>query len=206
MYRVSGKDMDQGFKKEISQFMSGMKILIASNKRQDGISLEEGNKAMSFYVYKTLCDILHQGEVEEFLFVHAFLTMEWNLMTRSDNSVNMHIRHIQWRSDCLILYLGTSKGNQTEEISSDPWCVYSNPNNPSICPIIALAKYIFSNPDILTTNSPLFPGNYQYDRFLKIFHKVIKDNFDRFQALGVEKGMLGSHSIRKGAITIVATG
>ena len=112
--------MDQGFKKEISQFMSGMKILIASNKRQDGISLEEGNKAMSFDVYKTLCDVLHQGEVEEFLFVHAFLTMEWNLMTRSDNCVNMHIRHIQWRSDCLILYLGTSKGNQTEEISSDP--------------------------------------------------------------------------------------
>ena len=52
MYRVSGKYMDKIFKKDLSQFMSGVKILIASSNRQDGISLEEGKKAMSFYVYK----------------------------------------------------------------------------------------------------------------------------------------------------------
>ena len=52
--------MDQVFKKEISQFMSGTKRLIASNKRQDGISLEEGKKAMSFDIYKTLCYVQHQ--------------------------------------------------------------------------------------------------------------------------------------------------
>ena len=61
LYRVSGKYMDQVFKKELYQFMSGMKRLISSNKRQDGISLEEGKKAMSFDVYKTLCDVLEQG-------------------------------------------------------------------------------------------------------------------------------------------------
>ena len=54
MYHVSGKDMDQGFKKELYKFMLGMKKVIASNNRQDGISLEEGNKAVSFDVYKTL--------------------------------------------------------------------------------------------------------------------------------------------------------
>ena len=142
MYRASGKDMDQEFSKELSQFMSVMNRVIDSNKRQYGISLEEGKKAMSFDVYKTLRNVLHHGEGEDLLFVHAFFTMEWNLMARSDNSVNMHIKHIQWRSDCLILYFGTSKCNKTVEISSDPWHVYSNPNNPTICPIIALAKYI----------------------------------------------------------------
>ena len=55
---------------------------------------------MSFDVYKTLCDVLHQGEGEDFLFEHSFLTMEWNLMVRSDNYGNMHIKHIQCRSDC----------------------------------------------------------------------------------------------------------
>ena len=34
----------------------------------------------------------------------------------------------------------------------------------------------------------------------------MKDNFDCFQALGVEKGMIGAHYIRKGAIIIVDTG
>ena len=140
LYHVSGKETDQGFKKELSQFMSGMKRLITSNKRQDGISLEEVKEAMSCDVYKTLCGVLHQGEGEEFIFSHTFLTMEWNFMARSNNSVNMHTKHIQWRSDCLILYFGTSKVNQTREISSDPWHLYTNPKNPSICPVLAVAK------------------------------------------------------------------
>ena len=54
---------------------------------------------MSFDVYKTLCGVLHQEEGEEFLFSHTFLTAEWNSMARSDNCVNVHIKHIQWRSD-----------------------------------------------------------------------------------------------------------
>ena len=119
-----------------------MKIINASNKRQDGISLEDGKKAMSFDVYKTLCNVLHQVEVEDFLFSHVFLTMELNLMERSDNVVNIHIKHIHWRLDWIIFYFGTSKVNQTGEISSDPWHVYSNPNNRSISPVLALAKYI----------------------------------------------------------------
>ena len=143
LYHVSGNDMDQGFKKELYKFMLGMKKVIASYNRQDGISLEEGNKAVSFDVYKTLCDILHQREGEEFIFAHAFLTMEWNLMARSENCINMHIKHIQWRSDCLILCFRTSEGNHTRERSSDPWHENSNRNNPTICPVLVLAKYIF---------------------------------------------------------------
>ena len=113
MYCVSGKDMYQGFKKELSQFMSGIRRVIDSNKRQYGISINEGKKAMGFDFFKTLCDVLHQVEDEEFIFAHVFLTTESNLMARSDNCVNMHIKQIQWRSDCLIFYFGTSKVNQT---------------------------------------------------------------------------------------------
>ena len=58
---MSGKDMDQEFKKELSQFMSGMNRVIASNKRQAGIIIDEGKKAMSFHVYNKLYDVLHQG-------------------------------------------------------------------------------------------------------------------------------------------------
>ena len=74
--------MDKGLKKEISQFISGMKRLIASNKSQDGVSIKEVNKAMSFYVNKILCDALQQGKGDEFIFAHAILALEWNLMSR----------------------------------------------------------------------------------------------------------------------------
>ena len=60
LYRVSGKYIDQGFNKEVYQFISGMKRAVASNKRQDGISIEEGKKATIFDVYKILCYVLHQ--------------------------------------------------------------------------------------------------------------------------------------------------
>ena len=50
MYCVSGKDMDQEFKKELSQLMSGMKRVISSNKRKSVINIDEGKKAMSFGV------------------------------------------------------------------------------------------------------------------------------------------------------------
>ena len=53
--------MNQLFKKELYHFMSGTKRVIAFKNRQDGISLEEVNKAVNFDIYKTLCNILHQG-------------------------------------------------------------------------------------------------------------------------------------------------
>ena len=146
------------------------------------------------------------GISRRLILVHSFLTMECDLMARSKMFVDMHIKHIQWRSDWLIFYFGTSKVNQTKYRASAYWHVYSNINNPASCTVLALVKYLFYNLDILNTNSLLFPGNYQYKIFLKIFHKVIKDNFDCFHPLRVEKGMLGNHSIRKEDITIVATG
>ena len=92
----------------------------------------------------------------------------------------MHVQHIQWRSDSLVYYFGTLKGNQTEDRSNDPWNMYSNPKNPTICPVLALDKYFFSHPNILTTNSKLFPGNHQYEIFLKISHRIINNNLEEF--------------------------
>ena len=135
-----------------------MKIVVAANKRDSGASIDEVNREMSFEVYKLLCEELYNGKGDDHLFAHAFLTMEWNLMTRSNNCANMHVQHIQWRSDSLIYYFGTLKGNQTGDRANDPWHVYSNLKNPTICPVFALAKYFFSYPNILTTNSKIFPG------------------------------------------------
>ena len=107
------------------------------------------------------------------MFAHVFLTMEWNLMARSDNCVNMHVQHIKWRSDSLIHYFGNSKVNQTRDTANDPWRVYSKPKNQTIYPVLTLSNYFFSHPDILTTYFKLFPGNHQYEIILKIFHRII---------------------------------
>ena len=48
LYPVSGKTMYGEFKKELSQFMSGMKRVVAANRREYGATLDEGEKAMIF--------------------------------------------------------------------------------------------------------------------------------------------------------------
>ena len=100
--------------------MPGMKRVVAAIKIESSPSLDERNKEMSFEVYKRLCEELYNGKGDDHLFVHAFLTMECNLMARSDNCVYIHVQHIQWRSDNLIYYFGTFKCNQTGDRPNDP--------------------------------------------------------------------------------------
>ena len=101
---------------------------------------------MSYEVYKRFFEELYNGRGDDHLFAHAFLKMEWDLMAISDNCVNMHVQHIQWRQDSLIYNFGISKGNRMEDIANDTWHVYSKPKNSTIFTVIALAKYLSSHP------------------------------------------------------------
>jgi len=191
---------------DLAHFMAGLKRTITSEKMLQGKTLDEGKRVMTFEVYEKMCEILYKGKDDEFLFAHSFLTMEWNLMTCSDKCVNMNINNVQFQDDALIFYFGKSKRNQYGLNAEKPWHVYSYPFVPHLCPILALAKYALSHPDILQDGCPLFPGTSQYERFLKIFYNVIDENEEEFKKLGVKKVDLGAHSPRKGAITLVSSG
>lgn len=206
LYRRSGETMCDIMQKDLKQFMGGIKRTVVREKRATGQSLDEGKKPMTFAVYKKMCEILYKGKDDEYTFAHAFLTLEWNLMARSDNVKHCHLNHVKWSADSLQFFFTHSKGNQTGENSEIPWHVYSNPSDPFVCPVLALGKYLFSQASLLHEGAKLFPGEYQYDRFLKVFHKVIRENAEDFRALGVNPGDLGSHSTRKGAITLATTG
>ena len=207
LHRSSGQQPDPDMAKRLSHFMSGLKRTSADSKARSGKSLNEGKRPMSMAVYERMCHHLYEGEDDEYLFGHAFLTMEWNLMARSDNCVHMTINNIQWQDDCLLFFFGKSKSNQLGANSDKPWHVYSNPEKPHCCPVLALCKYLFAHPDLISNpNSLLFPGTHQYSRFIRIFHKVLNQNNEEFEALGVLKGDLGSHSTRKGSITLVSAG
>ena len=48
LYLMSGNKMDGGFKKELSQFMSGMKRVVATNKRESGANIDVGGEGSEF--------------------------------------------------------------------------------------------------------------------------------------------------------------
>ena len=55
---------------------------------------------MGFNVYKTICEPMMKEHYEEYIFARAFLILEWNLMARSENVVDVHILHVHWEDDC----------------------------------------------------------------------------------------------------------
>ena len=54
LYPMSGNTIDGELKKELSQFMLGIKIVVAANKRESGASLDEGKKAIFLGVQKII--------------------------------------------------------------------------------------------------------------------------------------------------------
>ena len=167
---------------------------------------------MSWKVYELICNIFLEGDDEEYIFAHAFLTLEWNLMSRSENVVDCHAENLVWTEDALGFHFPRTKTDQLGKRSDAIWHVYATPNSPSTCCHLALARYLFANPGILLNNdssrgsNKLFPGSNQYERFMKVFHRVMLNNEEAFQRVGVKPGDLGSHSTRKGACSLAASG
>ena len=167
---------------------------------------------MSWKVYELICNIFLEGDDEEYIFAHAFLTLEWNLMSRSENVVDCHAENLLWTEDALGFHFPCTKTDQLGKRSDAIWHVYATPNSPSTCCHLALARYLFANPGILLNHdssrgpNKLFPGSNQYECFMKVFHRVMCNNEEAFQRVGVKPGDLGSHSTRKGACSLAASG
>ena len=110
----------------------------------------------------------------------------------------------KWQPYCQ--FFTHSKGDQEGVNQLQPWHIYANPGQPSICPILALAMYLFSNPSILRGDQKLFPGGNQYSRFTKSFQRALNHLKDDIKSLGVDVDLLGSHSKMKSAATLTACG
>ena len=205
LYRGCGAVMEEAFKTDLANFMRGIKRKVAKQKQDMGTKADEGKSPMSFQVYEKLCELMMESEDDEFIFGHCFLTLEWNLMARSDNVVHSHVNHLEWRDDCLLYYILRSKGDQEGSLSSDPWHVYANPMKPDICPILALGKYLLANPQV-TEGTKLFSSTDPYQRFSKVLRKCLEDNEAAFNDLGIDIDDIGTHSARKGAATHCSTG
>jgi hypothetical protein len=77
-----------------------------------GEDATEGKKPMAYAVYKVICKMLFKGDGDGYLFGLIFLTLEWNLMTRSESCLSMYITSIQCQEDTLLFHFAKSKGDQ----------------------------------------------------------------------------------------------
>ena len=164
LHKRARYEVDEDFRRDMSLFNKGMKRKVVKDKIEAGVSLEEGKKKMNINVFKLMCSKFAESGTEDAMFAHLYLILEWNLMARSDNCKILRLAHLEWRHDSLVFFFGKTKVDQTGEASDSPWHVYSNPFEPHLCPVLTLAKYLLSNPDLVTSDARLFPGNDQYSR------------------------------------------
>ena len=127
-------------------------------------------------------------------------------MKRAENYVDCKMNHNTIRNDSLVFQFAKSKGHQNGEEHVGPWHLYANPEEPHICVVLSLARYLFTYPQLLKEGASLFQGTSQYSRYAKLFLQVVSENKFELQELGVEDGDLGTHSCRKGVATMVAAG
>ena len=94
------------------------------------------------------------------------------------------------------------KTDQTGDEAKYSCHLHANPCCPLICPVLALAFY-FSCCCNLPQNgqSQLIPEWDQYQRFSEMLSHLIWDHKAEVSELGVNPKMIGTHSIRKGAVT-----
>ncbi|ETK88726.1 hypothetical protein L915_07061 [Phytophthora nicotianae] len=112
---------------------------------------------------------------------------------------------MEWSGDALGVYFAHQKNDQEGRRPRDPRHIYTNPLRPAICPVLALAIFWATSP--FDGSDRLFPGSNQYERFRKCLQQL----FDRdcvaeeLHRRGVDRDELGTHSMRKGAVTYCAS-
>ena len=139
----------------------------------------------------------------EYIFPWIYLILSWVLMGRTNN-IDLKLGHISWRGDSLRVVFASTKADQlgADAERTAKHC-YAVPDNPAICPVFALAVWLFTmvgSPE--RQGGALFPGLNVMNRFGEALRRVL-DKFDDLKCYVDEVLGIGSHSNRKGVLTHV---
>ena len=164
----------------------------------------EGKDPMSVALYELLARRFVGWGTIDGVFAFAFLVITFNLSCRSQNTGNICLSDISWSSsfDSFAVYFAHTKTDQTGEDAKYPRNLFANPGRPYCCPVFALALYFsccVSMPQ--EANDKLFPGVNQHTRFSNILTRCLAEYSEDVQELGFRPCDIGTHSIRKGAVS-----
>ena len=112
-------------------------------------------------------------------------------MKRIENCLDAKISHITFKNDSLVFQFAKSKYHHNGKENVRTWYVYVDPHKPHICPVLEIALYLFTYPELLVNKTLLFQGKSQYNEYSMIFLFLIKENLEHLKTLGVKEVNLG---------------
>jgi hypothetical protein len=218
LYRMHNRiGYNDEFSTELTNLFRGFYRFIAQNRNNENIvnieqddnqDNKEGKDPMSVDLYTSLCGWLLSYGTTDGVFAYCYLVLTWNLACRARNTGTIRFGEVNWSTsfDSFTISFAHSKTDQLGEDSKHLRHIYPNPHNPLVCPVLALAMYFsccFST--VQHTDSFLFPGNEQPVRFGNVLNKVLKQHEAEVKLLGYLLCNIGTHSIRKGAVSYLSS-
>ena len=181
----------------------------AKQRKKLGLRHSEGKDKMPFAAFVHLAEILHRSDNPEHIGAHLFLCLDWNMISRADSVITSNIELVGMSSDALTFDIGPTKTDQAGTAHVDhPFHIYSCPENPAICTVLSFCKHLICRPQILQGQCKLFEGSNQYERYCGILRRIVQSPEHRqsFIDRGLNPNYFGTHSMRKGAVTHIASG
>jgi hypothetical protein len=205
------KDLFRSFRVAIPPNYDAEVALLVNGYSRDAAADRErnvvGKDALPFDLMCKIARATLTSESSDAIFAHVFLLLQWNLMCRSNNVELIHLTHLQWSEDRLLVYFRKQKNDQNGMRSTEPRSIYANPVKPEVCSILALGLFFVLFPP--SGNAELlFPGKEQKQRFSKSLSRVLKSEglLDYVHELGFDPKSFGTQSLRKGSSTFVSSG
>jgi hypothetical protein len=128
------------------------------------------------------------------------------LLLLSSNTGRLHLDHLQWQDDCLIVYFAHQKNDHQGKWAAFGWHLFCNPFNKYVCPVFFHSLWLALNEEMTMLSGPLFPGSNQHLWFNKFFRSFLNEHSQLVHACGCDPDLLGVHSFWKGALTFLSSG
>lgn len=194
-------DMDRNIDTTIKEFLAGYKRKVATLKQNGEMKLQEGKSPISYDGYRLIVNkaLSARNDFSLAIFAWVFIVLTWNIMARCNTTSGIMYDHIKWENDSLVIHVPVSKGDQ-EGAKTSPKHVYANPTCPALCPILALAVYVFTCGFRRTgAKRTLFAEEGKTEsRFSDWLRSSLGGLAEDLVAMGIAIIEIGTHSIRKG--------
>ena len=194
-------EMDKNADAMIKDFLAGYKRKVASLKQSGEMKLQEGKSPISYDGYRLIVNkaLSATSDFSLAIFAWVFIVLTWNIMARCCTTSGLMYDHIKWENDSLVIHVPVSKGDQ-EGAKTSPKHVYANPTCPALCPVLALAVYVFTYGFRRTgAKRTLFSEDQKAEsRFSDWLKSSLGGLAADLVAMGIAIIEIGTHSFRKG--------
>eukprot|EP00048_Salpingoeca_helianthica_P006694 m.101557 g.101557 ORF g.101557 m.101557 type:complete len:665 (+) comp14090_c7_seq3:760-2754(+) len=221
LFKDYDKTLSEAAKGELERNFQAKKRIHAKQLQEGQGNVNVGKAPLSFGLFAEVCRLLMgshlaiggamtQARAEALLltyvFAHCMLTLSWNLACRVSNTATVCYSHMSWANDAMQIVFAHMKNDQTGERPRDPRHLYANPFQPEVCCVLSLGIYLLCFQVGANNNGHLFGGPNPADRYSSILRNVLAGNPERLAVYGADATHIGTHSIRKGAATYLASG